>query len=730
MNAFFSGKYKGIVVSVALFLLLDASVLLMNFYISFEIADDAEGVNIAGRQRMLSQRTMKSLLDIQVSENNPVEEARALAELKATTSLFNKTLNAFYYGGETVSATGKPIVLPAVTSSLSETAVKQAYDIWQPYWSKIDGLLAASKADDSVKYFSTLEDAIRFGSDNNLTLLKLMNDLTVDLEAVAASKATTLRVIQTVGISLAIINFFIIMFHFLRQLRESDQKIEAARQETTEILDTVNEGLFLLDDQLMIGDQHSAALSDIFQKENFGQMSLDELLGGVLSSKDMSTTHSFIGLLFKPSIKENLIVDLNPLNEVEVHLGSVSGNFESKFLSFSFSRVHSDQQDITHVLVTVVDITEKVKLAQELAMAKTQNEQQFSMLTKIIHTSSDLIQDYLKNSYQVFNDINQALMEPAKSQSQYVAKINHIYGLIHNYKGESSALSLDQFVDMAHKFEDELDTIKSRSNISGNDFLSLTVMLNQLLSQTEATQQLSDKLYHFGAMTGDASDGSEGTNSMVARPMMNWEHLHQLANAAAKDMDKQVEVVTSGLNDHVLAEPLHQVINQLTIQLVRNAVSHGIETTIDRELAQKPLVGKISIHLVKRSNGNFELTVKDDGLGFNVDTMRDVAMDRGVINEFEAEVMGAKEIIALIFTPDFSTKESVDKHAGRGIGMYSVKQLVKQWGGKISISSRRGQGCSFILSLNPLVGLDDGQSLNDMASLENPQTLSDQGEVA
>ena len=57
-----TGKYRGIIISVALFLLLDASVLLLNFYISFEIADDAESVNIAGRQRMLSQRTMKSYL--------------------------------------------------------------------------------------------------------------------------------------------------------------------------------------------------------------------------------------------------------------------------------------------------------------------------------------------------------------------------------------------------------------------------------------------------------------------------------------------------------------------------------------------------------------------------------------------------------------------------------------------------------------------------------------------
>lgn len=99
------GKYREIIFAVALFLLLDMSVLVLNFYISYEISEDALSINLAGRQRMLSQRITKSLLTAQANINQDQSIADALAELKSTTTLFDLTLAAFERGGRVPGGT-------------------------------------------------------------------------------------------------------------------------------------------------------------------------------------------------------------------------------------------------------------------------------------------------------------------------------------------------------------------------------------------------------------------------------------------------------------------------------------------------------------------------------------------------------------------------------------------------------------------------------------------------
>lgn len=710
------GKYSGILISVALFILLDASVMILNFYVSFEISADAIGINLAGRQRMLSQRTAKTLylinseaISSEATGNSKLisdskEFTGAVEELKASNKLFDLTLTAFTKGGETKGANTENVILPQVNSVAGQDTLRSTSELWLPYKASIDVLLADIAANRDIT--ASLNSALIQAKSKNVLLLGHMNDLTINLENVASSKASRLRIIQTVGISLAIINFLFIMLHFLRQLRDSDLVLEQARKETTEILQTVNEGLFLVDEKMLIGNQHSKHLIEILGVADIAGQNFQHLLESIISEKDAETARGFIELLFDKKIKEKLIGDLNPLNLIEVNIAKASGGFLNKHLQFSFARALQDGV-ISHVLVTVQDVTEKIRLEKALVESRKNSESQIELITSLLHTHPSLLQEFITNSYNCYNRINNILRQPAKATQLVKEKAVSIFREIHNFKGEAASLKLEYFENQAHAIEDTLADLRSKAEITGNDYLPLTVQLENLISYTQQVQQLTEKLALFGHYTNKASPSASEKKILGNRQQDGWSHLGGFVQNMAQRNGKLVKFVASGLRDIELDPDYAQQVKEICVQLLRNAVSHGIEAPADRELTEKPLEGRIDLRLAKLSDEEMEITVMDDGNGLDYSAIREKAIESGRWAEEEIDSWGNKHLLALIFHEGFSTAKEVSKDAGRGVGMEAVMNHVLQHRGKITVSSRRGRHCRFVITL-PIITAGEG----------------------
>ena len=125
-------KYRGIILAVTLFLLFNLAVLGLNFYTSSTLDGDAVSINLSGRQRMLSQRTAKVLLSIQVDAAQGRFDPKNTEELKKVSTLFDTTLNGFKTGGMVVGGDEKPVLLQKVSGNAAIKAVDDALLIWQP----------------------------------------------------------------------------------------------------------------------------------------------------------------------------------------------------------------------------------------------------------------------------------------------------------------------------------------------------------------------------------------------------------------------------------------------------------------------------------------------------------------------------------------------------------------------------------------------------------------------
>lgn len=718
-------RYTTIIVSIALFLVFDLGVLVLNFYISAEIKDDAIAVNLAGRQRMLSQRTVKSLLQLQSDLQTNHSHERSLTELRKTITLFDTTLAAFRNGGRVTGAGGQPVQLAAASTDKGREVVAAASLKWSPYLRLIEDAIGTDigskvkRPPNPANHFvepDSLARAIDYGIKNNLTLLKLMNDLTNELEGVAGSKADRLRMIQAIGISLALINFGIILFHFIGNLRDSDRRAKdfaddlqrtseeliVAKGQTDEILETVGEGLFLLDEDGRIGNQYSAEMSTLFPGPEPAGQSLLELLGPRIDGKTWGMTRDFLALLFQTRLKEKMLINVNPLDQVSVQ----SDGNATRTLSFSFNRVVVEGQ-IRHILVTVRDITDRVRLAQELEQSRAKAKEQIELMFGILHVEPVALQEFLDQSRSRLDVIN-GLLRDSESQSghqsgQLKHLIDPIFREIHSLKGDAAILGLALFEDTAHEFEDDLTPLRDKTKLEGPDFVPLTLKLDELRRHHRDTLALVERVAGLNrSFSGDPADSNlAGQHALVNA-------LHRLVADLSRELDKAAVLDTRNFDPNRIPATAYQEISDILVQLVRNAMAHGIETPDQRLARNKSDQGQITLSLVGDAD-QLTLSVRDDGQGLALDKIRQRAAERGLRSAEQLAAMDKRQVAAMIFEPGFSTADKTSKAAGRGVGMDIVRDQVKRLQGKLKLSYAPEQFMEMNIML-PLKTIKEPQS--------------------
>jgi len=119
---------RRLLAAVLLFIALDLSILLINLWIAHQVALDAVAINLAGRQRMLSQRITKATLIAAEQPRTPLGE-QAREELDTAYLLFTRTLHAFDRGGETLGGDGQVVTLRPVSAPKGRQAIKPCWGI-------------------------------------------------------------------------------------------------------------------------------------------------------------------------------------------------------------------------------------------------------------------------------------------------------------------------------------------------------------------------------------------------------------------------------------------------------------------------------------------------------------------------------------------------------------------------------------------------------------------------
>ena len=169
-------------------------------------------------------------------------------------------------------------------------------------------------------------------------------------------------------------------------------------------------------------------------------------------------------------------------------------------------------------------------------------------------------------------------------------------------------------------------------------------------------------------------------------------------------LNKRVRVDIHGEETELDKQVVEAIGDPLT-HLVRNAVDHGIESVEARRLADKPEEGHISL-TAAHEGGKVIIDITDDGRGLDTERIRAKAIRQGVLAE--DAVLTPEQIHQLIFHPGLSTAEQVTDVSGRGVGMDVVKRNIEALNGAVGITSQRGQGTRFRITLPLTMAILDG----------------------
>jgi two-component system chemotaxis sensor kinase CheA len=240
----------------------------------------------------------------------------------------------------------------------------------------------------------------------------------------------------------------------------------------------------------------------------------------------------------------------------------------------------------------------------------------------------------------------------------------------------------------------DLDRVDRLMNLVGELVIN-QAMLSQRLAEAglSRSSEFATGLDEFEQLTRDIQ---EGVMAIRAQPVKSvFQRMPRLVREVAAATSKKVRLVTEGEGTEVDKTVIERLADPLT-HMIRNAIDHGLEKPEVRVANGKREEGLVRLSASHRS-GRIVIDIADDGAGINRPRVKAIAEEKGLIPP-NAQLTD-EETDNLIFLPGFSTASTISDISGRGVGMDVVKRSIQALGGRVSISSRPGEGSTFTLSL-------------------------------
>lgn len=783
-------RYRGVVTSVALMLSLMGAVGYYNYHESQVVSRNAEHIDVAGyasdafykvvlnshylesdiHRLQAAQRTSAAPQYLKMQEQQRIRDT--LAQLRQEADDINQFLGILRNGGP-FDRNAEPAVIDPLTHPGVEPALAKVENMWREYRVLIDQALAADL--DSAAGQAALTRLVDYARQNQVPVYDTLDIIISDLTQENVDRNARVALVLTAS-ALALLLFLGFFVGFIirrlnqhdRMLAEAHRQLETsytqvvetktaleqsyaaldtARQASQAIMDNVATGLGLIDRDMRFNPKYSQQLETLLGTTELANRSLSDILAALAVAPEvLAALPDFVAQLFQTHVREQWIGDLNPLRNLKVVYRDRDSH---RYLDIQFKRVWHKNADgsksIIGLLTSVNDITEAVALQNGILLEKESQRLQLETLDRLTGAETGRLRRFIDALNAHNEEIQQTLQQQGYSTEFFRNKYDHLLRLIHTLEQEAASMDLAWFVGWCGYIRTQLDTIRHKPVLTGDDFvpaadtaLSLaqfTCTINKL-TQTQgaetapvatsddaisaastlhaATQweytELNDE---FAALIGGgdtpaapcapcADGGKTVSAEHDTESLLNLfaQQLPYFAQELADSLGKQAGVETCGFATADISDGETTAVQDIVIQLVRNSIIHGIETPEQRQALGKTPSGKISIRLEADADA-LNISVGDDGLGLDVAAIKAQAAQQGWMSREQAEALSDKELVRLIFSSGFSTATTAGAHGGDGKGLDIIRNQIYKTDppGRLDVRNTPGQGLELVVRL-------------------------------
>ena len=535
--------------------------------------------------------------------------------------------------------------------------------------------------------------------------------------------------------------------------------IASAEKDAHGLLKSIPLIFFTLDLQMQLGRFRSTQFEDFFYGKNFETGTDFANIVAILANAQLRNLGcDYVKLMLAQSTTK--VTGENPLECASALMLNADGRPELRHFRFSFSDC-LERHKFAGILVAIYDVSELVNINLQLQTvtqkAELNTQATLDLVIRMIKLDRSTLSDKFASFENLLGEANLDLKDSGHSGVRHQILADRVGKKIKVLRNEAALLGLSDLSLSAADMALELETLGQKTELSGNDFFSVALKLDELYdclhklsallaqlpdsnskfldslaeNSNVQSQPLALPVEHFkpadpkaqpsealnvGAQTfspNTANDTASNAplttvtaalDSVANAPPARFEFalIQQACIKTAEKLGKKVTVHAQNLTRETVPDRLKQTLTEILVQLIRSSLANGIELPAARAAAGKDETGTLSLVWTELSDGGYEFVFRDDGCGLNFETIRARALALNRLTAAQTQALEQRQLVGFIFEPGFAIANKAGDNAGFGVGLDLVMAAAKRAGGKISVGTQIGQYTQFRISFPAL----------------------------